>query len=84
MAILILQFSKILGNVKKRKEKGEDLDQQGMTSLACIKSKVRLPVKEKKKKQTKQANEQNPPTQKYWVFGAVVNKDAPRSSFLLH
>lgn len=66
MAILILQFSKILENVKKRKEEGVDLAQQGMTSLACITSKVRSPVPEKKKiKQTKQANEQKPPTQKY-------------------
>lgn len=48
MAILILQFSKILENVKKRKEEGVDLAQQGMTSLACITSKVRSPVPEKK------------------------------------
>lgn len=58
MAILILQFSKILENVKKRKEEGVDLAQQGMTSLACITSKVRSPVPEKKKsnRQNKQTN----------------------------
>lgn len=60
----------MLENVKKRKEEGVDLAQQGMTSLACIMSKVRSPVPEKKKKikQTKQVSEQKPPTQKYWVF----------------
>lgn len=48
MAIVILQFSKILENVKKRKEEGVDLAQHGMTSLACIASKVRSPIPEKK------------------------------------
>lgn len=57
MAILILQFSKMLENVKKRKEEGVDLAQQGMTSLACITSKVRSPVPEKKKNQTDKTSE---------------------------
>lgn len=58
MAILILQFSKILENVKKRKEEGVDLAQQGITSLACITPKFRSPVPEKKKsnRQNKQTN----------------------------
>lgn len=58
----------MLENVKKRKEEGVDLAQQGMTSLACITSKLDRQCQKKKIKQTKQVSEQKPPTQKYWVF----------------